>query len=799
MTARFAIHTQTLQQTVLDYFASFDREAVVHINPRLPAALDVELSGQLANRFEGVSRPLPGSPPRRRLRLLFNREYAVVASDYELVAPGSPVLRIMVNDLAVGAPFTRSALLLNIAGDFGDLDAAGVQVRHAAPDVRCRYLPRRYFQLRYLVRLLSYEKTEDVVPVFLDGQTLQALSEARAAQLIDARFGDLGTAAYRKELATGPADPELLRKAVTAGDQAVQEHIRASLEERCADLERQYNEEQQRAVQHFESEFKYATTAVLRQDLDQLKNQKMQELKDRYRVRTEVALLSVQELIAPEVEYTLRVRKGGGFAEVSQPFVLDPLAADDGGGLRTVACSACQEKKVWVYCGLGNHLECGRCGKVEKCHEAGCDGAACAAHTVRCGRCLAVICPAHTRSCQYCPDGTRYCAAHMLKSAEGKAICPKCAKPCTACARIHPAGHLIGCSACQRAFCAEHVAVCPSCKKPHCKDDGGRAEGRAEIYCTGCLARCVECGGQARHLHTDLDRCETCRDPMCTKHARTCVACKKTFCGNHARGTAFGTGCTSCFPSCATCQTPAPAARLVPCAVCPPQGPGRHCAKHACVACGNVVCDRHAVAAPQGQGCVACFGPCVVCRTTYHRKADLVACAECGEGACAVHAVRSQFNNEPYCSPHAQALFAICPGCDRRGPARLFFNCPECKVRYGPCCRIGPPGQPCCHCRGLTPFSEGSGDTLRWVTDAWKKKPPAGVPPVATVEITQSLARGPAGGYSLFLGGSRSHVLVRGEYKGGAFAFLTRYFRDAMRFVVVVDKADLTVRVEVTR
>src|SRR5262249_50723616 len=126
MSHDFLERAAVLRETVLTYFASYPDEAVVTPRPNLPGGVDVELSGQLAARFDSVSVAQRGGS--RLLRLLFHRDYAAIAPEYELVAPGSPVLRIMQNDLAGHSAFTRSAVPVNVAGDVDDLRVFGFEV-----------------------------------------------------------------------------------------------------------------------------------------------------------------------------------------------------------------------------------------------------------------------------------------------------------------------------------------------------------------------------------------------------------------------------------------------------------------------------------------------------------------------------------------------------------------------------------------------------------------------------------------------------------------------------------------------
>src|SRR5262245_25127548 len=285
----FQSRPQLLQQTVLRYFAGHPGEAQVTTRPDLGGAVEVELSGQLATRFESVALPLPRDSTRRQLRLLFQREYAAIAPGWELVAPGSQVLQLMLNELTSGSEYARTAVLFHVVGDLGDLAAQGVKVRHCNPVVRFRLLPRRFYLLRYLVRLTSYEKTEDIVPVVLEAPELKPAPDLLAAEVVSAPVSGLETAAYRGQGKVGPPAADELRKAIEAGDRGVQERIRDSLQDRMADLARKLAEELEQVRRHFEVELKADLTAAQRQELERLNAQKVQELQDRYKVKTEVS------------------------------------------------------------------------------------------------------------------------------------------------------------------------------------------------------------------------------------------------------------------------------------------------------------------------------------------------------------------------------------------------------------------------------------------------------------------------------------------------------------------------------
>ena len=720
MSQDFLNRAQLLQDTVLTYFASYPAEAVVVPRSNLPGVFDVELSGQLAARFDSVSAPIPGGNGQRHLRLVFHRDYAAIAPGYELVAPGSPVLRIMQNDLAEQASYTRSAVAISASGTLSDFEAFGIEVRHARPSVRCRYLPRRYYLLRYLVRLTSYEKTEDIVPLVVDAAAKTVQAEADAAPVVQATLLDWRTAAYQDELSLPAPDPGEVRAAVALADQAVQDRLRDALRDRCAELAVQLGQELERIDRHFENEVKNASPAE-RQEMERVREHKAQELRDRYAVRTEVTLLSVQEIVAPRLEYNLLVGTGAKAVVVPQHFFLDPLAPGHA-QLQTKACRNCSGVRQWAYCSPGNHLECVRCGTVRKCIEATCDTGVCGGHAVHCAdaSCRGLLCPAHQRACRYCSATRRYCAGHIGKSFEGRDICPECATPCAKCARVFPAAPVgsraagpavLPCVVCARKFCPDDRSLCPSCGKPHCAEHGSRAHGHPAVYCEKCLDSCSACPADVRHLRSELLACKEGSESLCRDHAVFCEECGDPLCDKHVLRAPAGTGCKGCFAPCDTCSRLERRRLLLRCHVCDESEPGRHCPEHTCVACQHIVCMKHVFPKPirltvkqggalvqkVGHGCVRCFSTCRTCSRMQARTGlrgchlcpagdEGLHCADhwktcilCGAATCDKHRVALQ-DGSPACARCADA----CSHCGAFYPRVALVSCLDCKAALLP-------------------------------------------------------------------------------------------------------------------
>lgn len=661
-----------LQQTVLAYFRSYPEDATIVPRPNLPCMVDVELRGQLAAKFETVSDPLDGDPSRRQLRLLFDRAYAPIAHSYELISPGSPILRLMLNDLAETGAFTRSGVMFNIDRNYGDLQQLGIQIHHARIHARTGFLLRRYYLLRYMVRLTSYEKTEDIVPVLIEADSLQAQDASVAALVAAANLGDLAGTQYFQKVPSPNGDE--VGKVIEAADQVVQQRIKSSLQERCSDLAKKKAEDVQRIEGHFAVEIKRAQETQ-RDELEREKEQNIREIENRYTMQTEATLLSVQEIIAPCVEYRLKAENGGQSREIPQRFLFDPLEYLEN-CVQTDCCESCGQVRVWAYCANGNHLDCGHCGQTEECYAPDCEATACAEHAVRCSRsdCMHVCCDQHVMACSYCSSAEVYCAEHIPTSFEQLPICLNCATQCMRCRENFPPDRTADCAVCKARFCDAHLKNCPGCKEQYCEDHGQQAHGRAKEYCLNCLDNCVRCDGSVLHLRSDLQYCTDCGKSLCPTHVIKCVACDAVICEDHALDTPDGgKGCGQCYAPCSTCQSITPRRQLSKCPHCDPAVAEDHCSNHACVGCSKPVCDSHALDTTEGRGCIGCFAPCSTCGTIA-RRGQLSKCPHCDPAVatdhCSSHACVAC--SKPVCDVHARDT------AEGRGCIGCFASCSSC-------------------------------------------------------------------------------------------------------------------------
>jgi hypothetical protein len=850
MTTGFTTRSRDVQEMVLAYFRSCGSEAEVSPKPGIPGAVDVVLRGALATRFETVAVPQQGQPSVRLLRLLFDREFAAIAPGYELIAPRSHVLRLIQNELAGRAGFTRSAAIFNLDGSFSDLRALGITLRHATPEVSCRYVPRRFYAVRYMLRQSAYERNEDTLLVVVDPTRGVVLPAAEAATFAEVNLVDLGRAPYRDDLSgLQPERRESLLRVFQLAEEAARERVAAVLRQRAVEMGAQLEQECDRVRRHFAAELREASPAR-RLELERFRDQEIRELQQRYKVRSELALLSLQEIVIPTVEYTLVIPGGDRPVRLPQPFVFDPLT----NAVKTRHCDQCGQDRAWAYCARGNHFDCGACGTVEKCSHPACDQGACDTHAVRCDRCSALVCADHELACGYCESHRRYCAEHIIRSFEDRDICPRCARFCGDCGKAFPPQRSTVCVVCSRDFCDGHSRACPSCGKHHCQEHGATPRHRAEVYCRRCLASCASCSGETLYLKADLQYCAECGSALCRDHLNNCVSCGKALCASHTLAAGQGHGCAACFAACRTCQAVTHRSDLVRCRVCPSGDQGLHCRTHAhtCALCRQPMCDAHRVGLHDGRmACSACVGSCtgckkyfprgdlracMACRSAFcpadsapcdvcskpfcnahlHALADsrracsgcsdacaacagrfardqLTECHECHKRFCGKDVLRSQFRDETYCERHA-AGFVACGGCNRRGPSPQLEMCALCRMLYCPHCISGGKGNFCNYCKGLRPL-QGTGDLAPWHQAVSAGSIP-GLADAQRAEILNALM-GKDLAFSFTTSESAGHLILRASWKSGFLNFFRRWGRTVTGFVVVREKRSSRVELRI--
>ena len=787
----FTTRSREVQDMVLAYFRSCGNEADVSPKPAIPGAVDVVLRGALATRFESVAVPQQGQPGVRLLRLLFDREFAAIAPGYELIAPRSHVLRLIQNELAGRAGFTRSAAIFNLDGSFSDLRALGITIRHAAPEVSCRHVPRRFYAVRYMLRQSAYERNEDTLLVVVDSARGVVLPITEAAKFAEVILVDLSSAPYHADLSDlQPERRESLLRIFQLAEEAARERVAAVLRERAVELGGQLEQECDRVRRHFAAESREASPAR-RLEIERFREQEIWELQQRYKVHSELSLVSLQEIVIPTVEYTLLIPGGDRPVRLSQPFVFDPLT----NAVKTKHCDQCGQDRAWAYCVRGTHLDCGACGSVKKCSHTACDQGACDTHGVRCDRCSAVVCADHELACGYCESHRRYCAEHIIRSFEDRDICPRCAHLCGDCGKAFPPQRSTFCIVCSRDFCDEHSRACPSCGKHHCQEHGAAPRHRAEVYCHRCLAPCASCPGDSLYLRADLQYCAECGSAQCRDHLNSCVSCGKALCASHTLVARQGKGCSACFAACRTCLVVTHRSELIRCHICPHSDEGLHCSDHTdtCDVCKKPTCDSHMhTLADSRRACSGCSDSCAECDGRFAQD-QLADCHECHGRFCGTDILRSQFHDAHYCGRHA-AGFVACGGCDRRGPSSQLETCGLCRMTYCPHCITGDKGSLCKYCKNLRPLPNADG-LAPWHQVVSTGSIP-GVTETQRAEILNALT-GKDSAFSFTASESAAYFILRASWESGFLNFFRKWGRNVTGFVVVREKRSSRVEVRI--
>jgi hypothetical protein len=426
--------------------------------------------------------------------------------------------------------------------------------------------------------------------------------------------------------------------------------------------------------------------------------------------------------------------------------------------------------------------------------------------------CREKFCTGHRADCPRCREP--HCRKHGERAHNRRQVyCLNCLAECATCGASvrHVLDDLKPCQDCTRRVCPEHVAFCVNCGHPLCRDHVLQTPLGAG--CRRCFAPCSTDACGKLTLRTGLAHCHVCGPhmaPHCPEH--TCVACEQRVCPIHfatevikftlkrrdGTTTRTGRGCVRCFAPCASCRRIRHRSRLQTCHLCPAGDGALHCAAdhaHECALCRKPACEKHRVVLHDGrEACLGCAAVCSHC-SRYFPRTDVRTCHThgCGKLLCPDHAVASRFRPEHYCAEHSRD-FVDCPGCDRRGPAPQLQGCDGCEVSYCPHCQGVAGEKYCAYCRKLAAIPEG----IPYDLDRWNQAVQAdtALPERVRREIGKALSPG-RGGYVVARSEGRSHVILRGEYHGGFFAFLTRLFHQVQRFIVVGSKADGTVRVKV--
>lgn len=789
MSTGFGTRTKEIQEIVLTYFQSWGSEAEVRPKPNLPSAVDVVLRGALAHRFETVSVPDKGQPNTRLLRLLFDRTFASSAPGYELVVPRSHLLRLIRNDLATRASFTRAGILLNLEESFADLEAMGVVIRYAAPEATSRYVFRRFYAVRYMLRQSAYERFEDIVLILVDPDKGVVLSAVEAAKFAELNLVDYNRAPYRDKIFLTPPTRDYLLRVFQLAEDVAKKRAAETLSKRANELYQKLQEECHRVSRHYEAEMKDASPARCR-ELEKLRDQELRELQQRYQIHCELELLSLEEIVVPLVEYTLSIPRPSP-AKLAQVFVFDPLTNI----VNTTNCAKCKQHLSWAYCSRGKHLECAKCGAVEPCCHRDCGLGFCPAHGVRCKQCSRMICENHEVACSYCMSDRRYCADHILRSFEGRYICPECARFCGECGQAFPPKRSTKCIVCYQDFCDVHSLVCPSCGQHHCQKHGATPRFRTQVFCHHCLSRCGFCKDDLCYLKADLMHCTECGTSVCPDHLKTCVSCKSGLCPTHALSTSSGDGCAACFAYCRSCGKIAHRSHLKHCHFCPRNDQGLHCGTHLrqCDLCRAFTCDVHRYQLADGrQACPSCSVACAVCSRRFAHN-QLVNCRKCRLPVCSEDSVCSQFRNEVYCLADAQN-FVQCGGCDRRGPQSQLEICTLCNMPYCPHCIPNGKDTRCIYCDNLRPIRSAS-ELGGWYQAVYSN-PLSNLSASHRKEIMRALTSLDTC-FSFTATETAQYYILCATWKSGIRNFFRKWFWSVKGFVLVRDKHSSQLKVRI--
>ena len=112
---------------------------------------------------------------------------------------------------------------------------------------------------------------------------------------------------------------KFVQKVITTGEQIIQERTRGIVQERYSELATQLQTERSRVENHYEKESAVASDAK-KYELEKFKSKEVEELEQRYEVKTEISLLSLQEIIVPLIQYNLSITKGKIPTAIAQPF-----------------------------------------------------------------------------------------------------------------------------------------------------------------------------------------------------------------------------------------------------------------------------------------------------------------------------------------------------------------------------------------------------------------------------------------------------------------------------------------------
>ena len=327
------------------------------------------------------------------LRLLIDPRFAAAAAGYDTLAPRSRLVRTIENHLAERpVRFSRAAALVSISGTFDDLADLRVTLVHAeSPQATGIFRPRRFYRAMYLFSQSAYERNEETIVVIIDAANLEVLSPNRAALFADlawADLADLTDPAYQPAILP-ISDKDQVVRVLRIAEEAAKTRAQDVVRQRVYDKSVQFQQEKEQVERHHHAQMLLVKSKNRQKTLQEEFEKKLELLLERYTVRSELSLLSFQELLIPRVEYQLVVGQSGRRTRLKQAFYYDPL----GNTISTEICKRCHGNKTskeWCYCGKGEHLECFACKTIRTCYAPDCRSTACVEHDVPCAVCAEV-------------------------------------------------------------------------------------------------------------------------------------------------------------------------------------------------------------------------------------------------------------------------------------------------------------------------------------------------------------------------------------------------------------------------
>lgn len=250
---------------------------------------------------------------------------------------------------------------------------------------------------------------------------------------------------------------------------------------------------------------------------DAEKNQRIEELKDKFRIKMVISPISTALVSHPIADFRFDAVSG----ELSIPFKASHDLVTN--KVNLPGCACCGNEMTTAYACSCGHLTCPDCmrscivcGKLlcSSCVKTSCQvcgGMLCESCISKCEACGKLICPTHSTTCAQC----------------GKKVCK--GNETTTCSRT--------CTVCGDDFCVLHSEHCPTCQS---------------VVCSRSITKCSVCGRKG--CPNDVAACASCGKPICSDHGQPCKLCGRLMCSE----------CTGTVGCCSTCSDLFPAKHSIP-------------------------------------------------------------------------------------------------------------------------------------------------------------------------------------------------------------------------------------------